>query len=155
MTPPWPKPGRKGKRKTIGQQSRAAIDEIREQVYVRDDYHCIAAGFVGQDNVDECAGRLTPQHRVGRGFGGSALFDRPGYLLTMCIWHNTLAERDADFADLCTTNGWSIPRHSPGATDPTKVPVLYSDGWYVLALDHCSRYGVSFERALVMRQELG
>ncbi len=149
MTPPWPKPGKKGK--TIGQRSRQAVSDLREQLLVRDGYACVCTGLVGQDGIDACHGPLTVQHRVGRGAGGSAHFDLPGYLLIMCAWHNVLAERDADFSAVCVTNGWSIPRRNWAVVEPDRVPVLYRDSWYELRLETCWRLPISLEQALRMK----
>jgi hypothetical protein len=135
MTPAHPKPGKKGK--TIGQRSRDQVDAIRPQVYLRDDYRCVVSGTtVGA--TSPCEGNITLQHRVGRGAGGSALFDGPAHLVVMCLRHNVLETSSADFAAACLTNGWSLRRNAIDV-DPTQVPVRYRDGWYLLDADGCSR----------------
>ena len=126
-----------GKRTSIGQRSRDAVNSIREALYLRDDYRCVVAQTdAGYDSP--CEGSVSVQHRVGRGAGGSALFDDPSYLITMCIKHNTLAESSADFAETCRRNGWKLPRNR-AHVDPVAVPVRYWDGWYELEAGHCFR----------------
>lgn len=79
-----------------------------------------------------CAGELTIQHAVGRGMGGSAKYDNIDFLRTMCARHNMLETADADFAKACVENGWSIPRWFADRFSVRAVPVLYSEGWYLL-----------------------
>jgi len=117
-------------KQTIGQRSHAAVDQWRDTVYNRDVVSCVVAGTSPAEQWS-CHGPRTLQHRVGRGMGGSALFDTPAYLLTMCLHHNTIAETDATFASICRTNGWTLPRHRIDV-DPILVPVRYFDGWHEL-----------------------
>ena len=135
MSPAHPKPGKKGK--SIGQRSRDQVDAIRPMVLLRDDYRCVVSGTpVGANS--HCEGNVTMQHRVGRGAGGSAQYDGPAYLLTMCLRHNVLETSSAEFAAQCRENGWSISRNAIDQ-EPTTIPVLYRDGWYLLDGDGCSR----------------
>lgn len=122
-----------GKRTTIGQRSHGAVEQWRDTVYARDAVSCVVAGTISADHWG-CRGSRTLQHRVGRGMGGSTLFDTPAYLLTMCTHHNTIAETDASFAAACRLNGWTLPRHRVNL-DPTLVPVRYHDGWHDLDND--------------------
>lgn len=102
----------------------------RDAVFARDVVSCVAAG-VPEAAAWPCWGIRTLQHRVGRGAGGSALFDTPAYLLTMCAHHNGIAEADADFAAVCRESGWTLPRLRV-AVDPVLIPVRYFDGWHDL-----------------------
>lgn len=74
--------------------------------------------------------RLSPQHRAGRGLGGSKLADRPSNLLVLCSWLNSAMESDAEVADFAKVNGYKIERWQ----NPESVPVWYaSEGrWYYL-----------------------
>ena len=100
----------------------------RKTVYARDNHECILARVSHRFNP--CSGPLTLQHTVGRGMGGSKLFDTADLLVTMCNGHNTLATSDADFARYCTSRGLVRSRNS--TRDPRLIPVLYWDGWYRL-----------------------
>jgi hypothetical protein len=117
-----------GSRKTIGQRSRSEVDRWRDTVYARDAVSCVVAGTASEAEWP-CRGPRTLQHRVSRGMGGSALFDTPAYLLTMCNHHNTIAETDAAFAAVCLLNGWSLPRNRADV-DPILIPVRFHDGWH-------------------------
>lgn len=138
MTPAHPKPGKRGK--TIGQRSRDQVDSLRPMLLLRDDYRCVVSGTpAGADSP--CEGPATVQHRVGRGAGGSALFDTPAHLVTMCLRHNVLETSSADFAATCIENGWSIRRNAIELTAQT-IPVLYRDGWYLLEEGSCQRWRI-------------
>ena len=106
-----------------------AID--RAAVYNRDGHMCVLAQV--DHRFDKCWGPLTIQHTVGRGAGGSKLFDTPDLLVTMCNGHNTLATSNADFARFCTGRGLVRSRNS--SRDPRLVPVQYADGWFRLEGD--------------------
>ena len=143
MTPAYPKPGKKGK--TIGQRSRDQVDAIRPQLLLRDDYRCVVSG-TPTGATSPCEGPATVQHRVGRGAGGSALFDGPAYLVTMCLRHNVLETSSADFAATCLLNGWSLRRNALDVTAET-IPVLYRDGWYLLDGASCQRWRIRDDEA--------
>ena len=134
MSPAHPKPGKRGP--SIGQRSRQQVSALRDMLYLRDDYRCCVSG-TDAGLTSPCEGPVTVQHRVGKGAGGSALFDGPEYLITMCLSHNVRAESSAEFARTCRANGWSVRRN--GLVDVAKVPALYRDGWYLLDTDGCSR----------------
>lgn len=74
--------------------------------------------------------RLSPQHRAGRGMGGSKALDRPANLLVICSWLNSAVESDAEMSDYAKVNGWKLERWQ----DPAKVAVWYAtEGrWYYL-----------------------
>ena len=143
MSPAYPKPGPRPK--TAGKRSRAQVNEIRPMVELRDDYRCVVSG-TDYGKTSPCTPGLTMQHRVGRGAGGSALFDGPAYLLTMCQHHNTLETASADFAAVCLTNGWKLHRNRVDVV-PALVPVRYWDGWYLLEQDSCARWRITAAEA--------
>lgn len=103
----------------------------RAAVYNRDNNMCVLA--MVDHRFDKCSGPNTLQHTVGRGMGGSHLFDTPDLLVTMCNGHNTLATSNADFARFCTGRGLVRSRNS--SRDPRLVPVEYADGWFRLEGD--------------------
>ena len=74
--------------------------------------------------------RLSPQHRAGRGMGGSKLLDRPSNIIVLCSDLNSRIESDAEVADYAKQNGWKIDRWQ----DPDFEPVWYAtEGrWYLL-----------------------
>lgn len=116
---------------SIGKRSRAQVAAIRQQVLDRDDHVCVVRGSIWS-TVQPCGGALTIQHRVGRGMGGSAMFDAPSSLLAMCAVHNGLAEASAEFAKYCQRNGLSIPRRIAAQFPIGRIPARYVDGWHLL-----------------------
>jgi hypothetical protein len=120
---PYPKPSRR--RKSIGRQSAANVDRIREQIFERDERTCLALS-------SSCSGPLTIQHAIGRGMGGSAELDRPSLLRTLCLGHNLRIEQSATARAEAEANGWSIPRFRLGILD-VDVPVRYPGArWFLL-----------------------
>lgn len=104
----------------------------REAVYERDGHQCVVAGFPSLIRAHgACWGGLTVQHCVGRGSGGSRLFDDPELLITMCNSHNGLLTSDAEFARVGRLYGWVKSRNA--RRDPKLQPVFYVDGWHILA----------------------
>lgn len=152
--PAWPKPSQRGlpKRKTIGQQSKAQVDENRPGVYNRDERRCIVVGSVWAA-TEPCVGALTIQHATGKGGGSSALFDSPEYLRTMCTGHNVLQTSNARFARYCRFMGWSLERNRVGV-DPTRVPVRYPDGLDYFLDSAFQKHEISKRTAAEIRAEL-
>jgi len=112
---------------SIGKRSKNNVEKIRKKIYARDGFKCVASVW-----GSPCRGRLTVQHAVKRGMGGSAIFDAPRFLRTMCWHHNDLDASDVMFRRLSLLNGWSMTRPEALQSE-TPVPVLYPDGrWYVL-----------------------
>ena len=112
----------------VGKRSKAQTEKFRKQVYERDNYQCVSKAVYAP-----CSADITIQHRVGRGMGGSALYDREGaFLVAMCNRHNTLETANADYHKLCQQLGWSVPRWVVDQWSITEVPVFYWDGWYYL-----------------------
>lgn len=116
---------------SIGKKSKAQVDKVRQLIFERDGGDCIAAKVFGF-----CGGGLTVQHRVGRGMGGSAQYDTPAHLVTMCATHNELQTANATFAEICKSRGWSVPRWAVDRVPVSDIPVYYPGrGWYLLAAD--------------------
>lgn len=109
-------------------------EKTRKAVKLRDGDQCIVAGFTVVCRVfGTCNGPMTMQHTVGRGLGGSHLFDTPDLLIVMCLGHNQLLTSDAEFARVGWEKGWVRSRNSN--RDPRLVPTHYADGWYRLTGD--------------------
>lgn len=118
---------------SLGKKSRSQTEKWRKHVYKRDRHECLACQYEwtsGQMGKDQ----LSMQHRIGRGMGGSALYDKTAAgLITFCIWHNVQETSDAKFRALCVEMGWSVPRWVAAQRWPIEcVPVRYHDGWYYL-----------------------
>jgi hypothetical protein len=112
----------------IGRKSRAQVERARRAVYQRDNRECVSKAIYGP-----CSADITLQHRVGRGMGGSALYDgEAAYLVVMCARHNVAETANADYAKICRELGWSIPRWVVDQWSITEVPVFYWDGWHYL-----------------------
>ena len=118
----------------IGKQSRKQVQAVRKQVFERDGHVCVVANTT-QAHFHPCWGDLTIQHRVGRGMGGSALYDSPEYLVTMCLGHNLLIESDPTFALYCRMRGLSVPRWLAAQFNVSQIPVRTGDGWFMLSSD--------------------
>ena len=145
------------RRKSIGQQSKANVEKVRQIVYARDNHQCVASKLVAGatpllGSASGCQGSLTIQHAVTRGMGGSARWDSPEYLRAMCAFHNFLDTSDAPFHDLCLENGWTLKRWQAERTPTNWIPVRYFDGWFVLVGG--DRIEITERLALHMRELL-
>lgn len=89
----------------------------------RDGGRCYHCGKAGDD--------LVPQHRAGRGMGGSKERHRPSNIITLCSIANGLLESDPAFAELGREYGWKLS----GYADPTASPVLEIGSWTWWILD--------------------
>jgi hypothetical protein len=89
-------------------------------------YHCGNAG----DN-------LVPQHRAGRGMGGSRKRNNYANIIVLCSASNGLLESDANFAGIGRKYGWKISQYD----NPLEVPIYeaWSGLWYKLK-DDGTRY---------------
>jgi hypothetical protein len=145
----YPKPSRR--RKSTAARSRDQVNDVRAGVYLRDDHRCVVNGsIVGTRRP--CSGPLTIQHATGKGMGGSALFDSPELLRTMCLTHNTDQTSNADFARWCLWFGWSLPRNRVDV-QANRYPVRYPDGAdYFLDHDY-QKHLVSPSAAIAIRTE--
>ena len=90
--------------------------------YLVRDYHCYHCG-----TSDET---LIPQHRAGRGHGGSKAANQPANVIVLCSAANSLLESDATFAQLGRQHGWKLSRYA----DPLVEPVfdVLTETWFVL-----------------------
>lgn len=79
--------------------------------YLARDLHC-PCGCVGVEDT------FVPQHRAGRGMGGSKSLDVPSNIIVMCSSLNGLIESDARYADTARRYGWKLHRWEDSATVP-------------------------------------
>lgn len=72
---------------------------------------------------------LVPQHRSGRGMGGSKSKNRLSNGVALCSLMNGLIESDAGLAAEARERGIKISLHA----DPVLIPVRYPDGdpWWL------------------------
>ena len=88
--------------------------------------------FIDRDGCCPCCGTdddtLVPQHRAGRGLGGSRSLDRPSNIIVLCSRANGLLESDAKFAEFGRQMGWKLRRDQV----PEFTPVLLADGYWLL-----------------------
>lgn len=124
---------------SIGKRSKKNVAAVREQIFERDHHQCALVGTIWHV-LQPCSAGLTVQHRVGRGSGGSALFDAPNHLVAMCAVHNALAESSAEFAKYCQRNGLSVPRWAAAKQSLSPIPVKIQDSWFLL--DGLSRFSI-------------
>lgn len=89
-------------------------------------YHC---GMTGDT--------LVPQHRLGRGMGGSKARDVPSNIITFCSYYNGLIEQDSSEKIRAQKLGWSLRSWE----DPKTTPVfcMTTGEWWVLADDYTRR----------------
>lgn len=117
---------------SIGRKSKYQLAKSRPIVFERDQETCVVAGTIWE-TIQPCMGILTLQHRVGRGMGGSAKWDAPNCLVTMCVVHNGLIESSYEFRNFCERNGLSILRRVADRVDVASIPIRYADGWFLLS----------------------
>lgn len=88
--------------------------------------------FIDRDGACPHCGRdddtLVPQHRAGRGMGGSRSLDRPSNIIVLCSEANGLLESNAAFAEFGRQVGWKLERHQV----PEFTPVLLADGLWLI-----------------------
>ena len=96
-----------------------------QKYLTRDGGRCYHCGKAGDD--------LVPQHRAGRGMGGSKLRNQASNIITLCSMANGLLEADADLARLGRERGWKIS----GYEKPEDVAVYetWSGLWWLLRDD--------------------
>ena len=80
-------------------------------LYLARDLHCVC-GCVGQEDT------LVPNHRAGRGMGGSRVLDRPANVLVMCSRMNNLIESDPKLAAVAREYGWKLSRWQVPEDEP-------------------------------------
>lgn len=93
----------------------------------RDNGRCYHCGKAGDD--------LIPQHRVGRGMGGSksAARNSPSNIITFCSYANGLLESDASFARLGASRGWKLASWQLSDAEP--VYDASTGSWWLLDND--------------------
>lgn len=79
--------------------------------YLRRDRWCYC-GCGGRDDT------LVPQHRAGRGMGGSKALDRPANIMVLCAEVNGLIESDAEWAARARRWGWKLYRWQTPEDEP-------------------------------------
>jgi hypothetical protein len=91
----------------------------------RDNERCYHCGISGPT--------LVPQHRIGRGMGGSVARNRSSNILTLCSIANGLLESDAKFASVGREYGWKLNTWQ----EPSEVPVfeIHTGLWWILTDD--------------------
>ena len=136
---------------SVGRRSKYQLAKSRPIVFERDNEQCVVRGTIWE-TIQPCMGVMTVQHRVGRGMGGSAKWDEPKHLVTMCVVHNGLIESSAEFRNYCERNGLSILRRVADRVDACSIPVRYADGWYLLS--GTERYLVADQTAEAIIEEL-
>lgn len=80
----------------------------------------------------------VPQHRAGRGMGGSKSANRLSNGVVLCSWVNGLLESDAHVAEVARRRGIKVSFWA----DPELIPVVYSDGATWLLTDDGERKSV-------------
>jgi hypothetical protein len=71
-------------------------------------------------------------HRINKGDGGSALFERPSLLIRLCGSGTTYCHGwVTQHPKLAGDTGWLLPRNNPDI-DPTQEPLLTYRGWELL-----------------------
>lgn len=90
--------------------------------FIDRDKYCLHCG------VDDDT--LVPQHRSGRGMGGSKLRDMPSNIIVVCSRYNGLMESDARIAAEARSKGHKLKSWD----DPTCLPVwdAVAKTWWVL-----------------------
>ncbi len=95
--------------------------------YLARDLRCPCACLDREDTY-------VPNHRAGRGMGGSKLLDRPSNILVMCSAMNGLIESDAGVAECARENGWKLNRwESP---EDTPYLDLGTMRWFTIDNDY-------------------
>lgn len=136
---------------SVGRKSKAQVEKVRQVVYDRDSHMCVVRETLWA-TLEPCGGGLSLQHRVGRGMGGSALYDSAPFLVAMCFLHNGLAESSAEFANFCTRNGFSLRRSLAEQHPIGRVPIRYPDGWQLLSGE--GRFAISETTANELMEEI-
>lgn len=80
-------------------------------LYLARDMHC-PCGCVGREDT------FVPQHRAGRGMGGSKNLDRPANIIVLCSDMNGLIESDPKLAAVAREYGWKLSRWQTPEDEP-------------------------------------
>lgn len=100
------------------------MNQKQFQQYLDRDGYCLHCGETEA---------LSPNHRAGRGMGGSKLLDRPANVIVLCSEMNNLIETTISAAKWAHENGWKIYRWEI----PEQKPVydLVQGKWFLLDND--------------------
>lgn len=98
--------------------------------YLKRDFHrCYHCGINNET--------LVPQHRLGRGMGGSKMRDVPSNIITFCSEFNGRIESDSMAQQKAKQLGWKLESWQDPKTEP--VFCMTTGEWYVLADDYTRR----------------
>ena len=137
---------------SIGKKSKSQVAKLRPLIYERDGHECVVSGSLWSMLIP-CGGQMEIQHRVKKGMGGSALYDGPEYLVTMCHIHNSMdGGGSVEFRAACIRSGWSVERWVAESTPMSRVPIRYRDQWCLLS--GLRRHTISELTAIDMMTEL-
>lgn len=107
--------------------TRKDIEAARTLVDARDGNHCQMCGRWFQ--------YCNTHHRINKGNGGSAQYERASLLIKVCGSgvtgdHGWVTQHP----EAAESIGWLLPRNNPDI-DPTQEPILLFEGWYLLSDD--------------------
>lgn len=106
--------------------SKRVMTDARAIVRTRDGHRCQMCG-ASVLNIPS-----SIHHRINKGSGGSALYDRPSLLIRLCGTGTTGCHGwVTEHPRLAGTTGWLLPRNNPNI-DPTQEPILTINGWLLL-----------------------
>jgi hypothetical protein len=106
--------------------SRKDVEAARSLVRTRDGHQC---QMCGRSIVDFPS---NIHHRINKGNGGSALYERPSLLIRLCGSGTTYCHGwVTGHPKLAEDTGWLLPRNNPDI-DPTQEPLLTYRGWELL-----------------------
>lgn len=91
------------------------------QKYLDRDHYCLHCGATEA---------LSPNHRAGRGMGGSKVLDRPANVIVLCSSMNLLIETTPAMAKLALERGWKIYRWESPENKPVYDAV--NGIWFLL-----------------------
>jgi len=116
----------------VPRATRAVQDAARSIVRTRDGHQC---QMCGRSIVDFPS---NIHHRINKGNGGSAQYERPSLLIRLCGSGTTYCHGwVTGHPKLAEDTGWLLPRNNPDI-DPEQEPIQLFEGWFLL-LDDGSR----------------
>lgn len=115
--------------------TKKQVEALRE----RDGNVCLWHGYD--------TGRLIPQHRIGRGMGGSRRLNTLENAVLLDSLTNGQLECDAEMARLATARGIKVPRW---VNDPARVPVFDAHTWQWWRLAGDTREPITGPQAMDM-----
>jgi len=106
--------------------SRKDVEAARSLVRTRDGHQC---QMCGRSIVDFPS---NIHHRINKGNGGSALYERPSLLIRLCGSGTTYCHGwVTGHPKLAEDTGWLLPRNNPDI-DPEQERILTYRGWELL-----------------------